>query len=246
MTIQAQTTTELGFTCQLCGARGIARNPNIQEVTCPKCRSTFRSNEIAATLLKLIDGGVSETLSRLAANGRLGDRMIVDFTGDPALERILNVYSGYRNVPLFEENDAASDFEFWGNVADRLIAIDNASADVILVRDAVRTAPDLDWLMDELARICRKGGLLILQDRYSWPFELTTRTLMELRDGAPVNLAPPAFTRLGKNRETPIYRIVGADFLKDLRARGFLVHADRAASPLDFYYRSMVVVANRL
>lgn len=242
MNVEATNFKALGYFCQICGTQSDAI---AEDQPCPRCKASFRSNELASLLVRLIDGGVGETLMRSAKSRGMAGRAILDFTGDRSLKNALGSHPDYRSLSLFPEREAKSELDFWIRFADRLETTDTACADIVLVRDVLRFVPDFDWFLDEMQRISRKGATVIFQDRFIWPFPATTKTLIEFREGELIERAPPAFAHIGKGRKLAVYREPGADFLQQLRSRGWSVNVDRVALAMDIYYRSMLITAVR-
>lgn len=223
---------KLGITCCVCGEAGLPWTAP-DDITCSNCDAGFATMQLAAMLLSEADGGVAPTLTRLVTSGRLGDRIILDYTSDSVLAAALRPHAGYQSVAIFSPNAEPSG----DDIVHKLRSAPADFADVLLFRDAVSVVPHLRRFLNELPWLCRSAGVIIIQDRFAWP-------LPEHCEEIGAGEARP-IVQFGTDAKLPMARRLGADLLTQLRELGLVVYADRTGMAVDPLYRSMAIVAQK-
>lgn len=224
---------ELGITCCLCGKPDLHLS-GPEEITCSSCSAGFRTMQLAAMLLSEADGGIAPTLARLVTSGRLGKRVIFDYSGDSVLAAALQPHAGYQQLSFFTEDSQPSG----DDIVQKLRSAPTDFADVVLFRDALSVVPHLQLFLDELPWLCRSAGVIIIQDRFAWPVPEQSEEIVGASDAKPI-------IGVGPHARLPLARRLGADLLAQLRTRGLLAYADRAGMAVDTAYRSMAIVAQK-
>ncbi len=157
--------------CSLCGGRGAfsgSRTDGRDAFACPACGASHAEREQAAAILTLFSRGQNPFLGRFIRQN-WGERAILEFA-EASRFTVLFEMAGdhHRAAPL----EGATPGTMRGAVCCQNLAAmtyPDARFDLVMSFDAMRTVPDVEAAIAEVARVLRPGGAHVFSVPLAFP-----------------------------------------------------------------------------
>jgi hypothetical protein len=205
--------------CPICASDMRLERLQASGKVCRACGATRQSVDLASAVLFTLGRGVSPSLAELVFEERTRAARILDLSGDGALASVMWALDHYRaalpaDAPAGEGHGAEP-------------------AQLVVLRDVLFCAGDLDASLESIGRRVASGGWVVIQEYFAWPIPETTAAATGSRPTASGTRATVRFD-------------IGADIVDRFRVLGFLAEFYRPGSAIDPLYRNAVLVAQRI
>lgn len=196
-----------------------------------ECGATRQSIELTQALIATTGRGLQPFLYRMAFEEPVRSAQILDLSGDRALAHVLWVVDGYRTANGTQEVPAG---HRPASLSD-LAAEAEGSIDLLILRNWLFCAADLDATLDTIAAVVAPGGWAIMQERFAWPFPARTSPSPTPDE--------PATRPIGGGQTLPEHQVIGADIVDMLAARKMIGEFYRPNHGIDPLFRNAVLLA---
>jgi SAM-dependent methyltransferase len=218
--------------CNICGSReGFCHPPEAvarESYHCLSCSSTSRDRQLVKTLGLCL--GRTDSL----ADWPEQQLTLIETSGYRATPSRLAQKFRYVNLMY----DGAAENCLRGDLSR--LGLRNDSLDVLLTSDVFEHVRQDIPAWQEVYRVLKPGGYLVLQVPAIGEFA-TTQVRVEVRDGRDVYLMEPEYHA----ENTLVYRYYGDDLYNHLRSLGFAVLAMRASCTESRITEQTIVVAQK-